>query len=140
MHELGGLLRTAEIPFSENTVSAAALAAIIRTLLDGGITGTTAKELLAIVFDGDSREVGTIIQEEKMGFQGLAREVYVEMAQGLIQKNADMVHQIQSKGKRGKIQWMVGQMMRQGKGKMEASKAEAILKELMGLNDSPFDK
>ena len=112
------------------------MAAIVRTLLEGGITGTTAKQLLAMIFEGDSRDVGTIIQEEKMEFQSLPREAYMEMAQVLIRENAEMVHQIQSKGKHGKVQWLVGQMMRQGKGKMEASKAEAILKEMLGVSTS----
>lgn len=140
LHELGGLLSTAEIPFSENHVSASAMAVIVGNLLEGRITGKTAKELLAMTFDGDSRDVDTIIQEENLGFQSLPREVYMEMAQGLLHKNAELVQQIQSKGKHGKIQWLVGQMMRQGKGRMEASKAEAILKEILGVGPSKVDR
>lgn len=120
-------------------MSSTAMASIVRNLLEGRITGTTAKELLAIIFEGDSRDVETIVQEENMGFQSLPREVYMEMAQGLIGENSEIVHQIQSKGKHGKIQWLVGQMMRQGKGKMEASKAEATLKEILGVGTNKVD-
>jgi aspartyl-tRNA(Asn)/glutamyl-tRNA(Gln) amidotransferase subunit B len=123
----------AEIPFSENNVSAMAMASIVRHLLERRITGTTAKELLAMTFDGDTRDVETIIQEENLGFQSLSREEYMNLAQGLIERNGEIVHQIQNKGKHGKIQWLIGQMMRQGKGRMEASKAEATLKEMLGL-------
>lgn len=113
------------------------MASIVRNLLEGRITGTTAKELLAMTFDGDTRDVETIIQEENLGFQSLSREEYIELAKGLIEENGDIVNQIQNKGKHGKIQWLIGQMMRQGKGRMEASKAEAILKEMLGLTSIP---
>lgn len=136
LHELGGLLSAAETPFSENHVSAKAMAAIVRFLLEGRITGTTAKAVLTMIFDGDSRDVDTIILEENLGFQSLPHKVYQEMAQKLIHENAELVQQIQSKGKHRKIQWLMGQMMRQGKGRMEASKAEAILKEMLGIGQS----
>ncbi len=133
LHELGGLLSAAEIPFSENSVSPMAMASIVRNLLEGRITGTTAKKLLAMIFEGDSRDVDSIITEDHMGFQSLSRDVYMKLAQELIEENGELVEQIQRKGKHGKIQWLVGQMMRQGKGQMEAVKAEAILKEILGI-------
>lgn len=127
-------MSAAEIPFSENSVSAIAMASVVRNLLEGRITGTTAKELLAMIFEGDSRDVNNIIAEDNMGFRSLSREVYMKLAEDLIQENGALVEQIQRKGKHGKIQWLVGQMMRQGKGQMEASKAEAILKEILGID------
>lgn len=114
-------------------MSAKAMAAIVKNLLEGRITGTVAKELLAMTFDGDSRDVETIIVKENLGFQSLPQEMYENMARKLIHENAELVQQIQKKGKHGKIQWFMGQMMSQAKGKMEASKAEAVLKEMLGI-------
>lgn len=133
LHELGGLLSASERPFSENEVSATSMASIIGNLIEGRITGRTAKQLLVTTFDGDSRDINTIIAEENLTLEALPREKYLELAQELIKENEKMVQQIKMKGHHKKINWFVGQMMRQGEGKIEASRAEAILKEILGL-------
>lgn len=61
------------------------------------------------------------------------REEYLTMARTLLAENCERVQLIQQKRQLGKLQWFVGQMMRQGKGKAEATKAEAVLKELLDL-------
>ena len=104
---------------------------ILSNLSENRITGTTAKRLLAIVFDGDRRDVNAIIHEENLALKHLSRDEYLAMAQSLIDGNNDKVKQIQQKRQMGKLKWFVGQMMRQGEGKVEAIKAEAILKELL---------
>lgn len=109
------------------------MASIIGNLIDGCITGRTAKQLLVTAFDGDSRDINTIISEENLALEALPREKYLELAQDLILENETMVQQIKVKGHHKKLNWFVGQMMRKGKGKIEASKAEAILKEILSL-------
>lgn len=106
---------------------------ILFNLSENRITGTTAKRLLAMAFNGDRRDINTIIHEENLALQHLSREEYLAMARSLIDENNDKVKQIQQKGQMGKLKWFVGQMMRQGEGKVEAIKAEAILKELLGV-------
>lgn len=133
LHELGGLLSASEQPFSENKVSAVAMASIMKNLGQGRITGSTAKQLLIMAFNGESRDIDTVIQDENMGLEVLSREVYLKLAQDLITENGKMVEQITVKGQHGKINWLMGQMMRKGKGKLEASKAESILREVLGL-------
>lgn len=133
LHELGGLLSASEQPFSENKVSAAAMASIMKNLTQGRITGSTAKQLLIMAFDGESRDIETVIEDENLWLEVLPREEYLTLAQGLIKDNEKMVQQITVKGQHGKINWLLGQMMRKGEGKLEASKAEAILREVLGL-------
>ena len=112
------------------------MAAIIRNLLESRINGTNAEKLLAMMFAGDLREVDTIIQEENLGFQSLTQEAYMLMAQKVIDENAEIVQHIQQKGKHGKMQWLIGQMMRQGKGRIDANRAGAVLKEILGFGQS----
>lgn len=133
LHELGGLLSASEQAFSENKVSAAAMASILKNLIQGRITGSTAKHLLIMAFDGEPRTIDTVIDDEKMWLEVLPREKYLTLAQDLIAENEKMIQQITIKGQHGKFNWLLGQMMRNGKGKLEASKAEAILREVLGL-------
>lgn len=134
LHEMGGLLSAAATPFSPKLVPPETMADILANLYDDRITGTTAKQLLAMVFNGDKRVINTIIKAENLELQHLSRDEYLAMAQTLIDKNAEKVQQIQQKRQMGKLMWFVGQMMRRGEGKVEANKAEATLKELLGLD------
>lgn len=109
------------------------MVSILQNLEEGKITGSTAKKLLAMVFDGDDRDVNTIIEQADLSLQRLSKEEYILMAQALLDKDPKKVEQIQKRKQLGKLQFFVGQMMRQGSGKVEAQKAEAVLKELLGL-------
>ena len=53
-------------------------------------------------------------------------EQYDEVAANLVASHPDVVNKICS-GQRGKLQWLVGQMVRMGGGKVEAKKAEEAL-------------
>lgn len=136
IHELGGLLSGSNSTFSSNQVPVPALASIISNLLQGRITGRTAKQLLSVVFDGDTRDVDAIISEENLRLETLSPEEYDVLAQKLLSENPDMVAKIQAKGQVGKLQFFVGQMMRMGRGKVEARKAEGVLRRLLKLKDS----
>jgi len=138
LHELGGLFTTSGKAWNESTVPTNQLALLLAHLLQKKITGRTAKQLLAIKFEGDEQDVAEIIDEEGLWLVPMQKEEYIALAQGLLDNNDDIVRQIKEKGRMGKLQWFVGQMMRQGEeGRVEAEKAEAALKELLGLtNDS----
>ena len=109
------------------------MVSILQNLDEGKITGSTAKRLLAMVFDGDKREVNTIIDQDNLSLQRLSREEYIMMAQALLDEDPKKVEQIQKGKQLGKLKFFVGQMMRQGSGRVEAQKAEAVLKELLDL-------
>ena len=86
-----------------------------------------------MVFGGESRDVNTVIKAENMELVRLSRKEYSALAQRLIDQHTEMVQQIKQKGHVGKVRWFVGQMMRQGEGKVEADRAEAVVRELLGL-------
>ncbi|KAL3453575.1 Glutamyl-tRNA amidotransferase subunit B, mitochondrial [Aspergillus insuetus] len=132
LHELGGLLTKADLPWDAELVSAQSLAAIIDNLQRKQITGATAKQVLGMLFDGDRRPVAQLLEEENLILRPLSREEYIALAEAAMELNPGMVEQIRTKNQLGKLGWFVGQMMRMGqKGRVEAQKAEAILKELI---------
>ena len=109
------------------------MVSILQNLGEGKITGSTAKSLLAMLFDGDKRDVNTIIEQDSLSLQRLSRDEYIMMAQALLDSDPKKVEQIQKGKQLGKVNFFVGQMMRQGSGRVEAQKAEAVLKELLDL-------
>jgi aspartyl-tRNA(Asn)/glutamyl-tRNA(Gln) amidotransferase subunit B len=132
LHELGGLLTKTEREWDAEIVPAESLAHLIDQLQRKRITGPTAKQVLATIFDGDRRSVSEILEEENLLLRPLSREEYVALAESVIALNPQMIEQIRSKNQLGKLGWFVGQMMRAGeKGRVEALKAEEILRELI---------
>jgi aspartyl-tRNA(Asn)/glutamyl-tRNA(Gln) amidotransferase subunit B len=132
LHELGGLLTKADQPWDDETVPARSLADLIDHLQRKLITGPTAKQVLAAVFDGDRRPVPQLLEEDNLLLRPLSREEYLALAESAIAQNPQMVEQIRSKNQLGKLGWFVGQMMRTGeKGRVEAPRAEEILRELI---------
>jgi len=133
LHELGGLLSTSGTAFSSCSVPAQVIADIIINLLEKSITGRTAKTLLSMVFDGDSRAIDAIIKEENIGLQVLSVMEYQALAGKVIADYPGIVEKIKEKGQRGKLQFIIGQMIRRGEGRVEAGKAEAVLCQILRL-------
>ena len=132
LHELGGLLSKAGLGWDAELVPARSLAELIDLHQRKRITGPTAKEVLAMVFDGDRRPVGQLVQEENLILRPMSREEYVALAQAAIAVKPEMVPQIRDKQQLGKLGFYVGQMMRMAeKGRVEAPKAGQILREII---------
>ena len=74
-----------------------------------------------------------IIKEDNLEFVKLPTEYYEEAAAELVAQHADVVEKIQ-RGQAGKLQWLVGQMIRMGKGKVDARRAEEALKQCIEKN------
>ncbi|KAL8999196.1 MAG: hypothetical protein Q9188_005939 [Gyalolechia gomerana] len=131
LHELGGLLSAQEAAFSANKVPARDLAYIVMMLEDEKISGRTAKQLFARKFNGDAQDVKSMIERENLMMEDLPEERYVSIAREIIVQNPVMVAQIKEKGQIGKLAFFIGQMMRRGRGKFVATKAEATLRRLL---------
>lgn len=132
LHELGGLLTKADRPWDPEIVPAQSLADLVDHLQRKLITGSTAKQVLAEVFEGDRRPIPRILEEDNLLLRPLSREEYLALAETAMAQNPQMVEQIRSKNQLGKLGWFVGQMMRTGeKGRVEALKAEEVLRELI---------
>ncbi|PGH35199.1 glutamyl-tRNA(Gln) amidotransferase subunit B, mitochondrial [[Emmonsia] crescens] len=132
LHELGGLLTKSSLPWDSGRVPAQSLAEIINLLSRNKITSSSAKSLLAMLFDGDKRSVAQVVADENLIFHSLSRGEYIALAEEVMRQNPKMVTEIREKGQMGKIGWFVGQIKRIGDtNRVEAQKAEEILRELI---------
>lgn len=132
LHELGSLLTTTEAVWAENRAHPVVLADILDHLLRNKITGSTAKQVLKMVFEGDKRSVAQIIREDGLTFHALSEDEYAALAKEVMASHPDVVQQIRDKGRTGKLMFLVGQMMRKGEeGRVEAKKAEEIVRRLV---------
>lgn len=132
LHELGALLTKEELEWTADLVPAQSLAELIDQLQRKHMTSVTAKVVLAMLFNGDRRPVRQLLEDESLLLLPLSREEYITLAESAISQNPQMVEQIREKKQLGKLGWFVGQMMRTGeKGRVEAQKADGILRELI---------
>ena len=83
-----------------------------------------------MVFEGDSRDVGQIIKQDNLEIQHLSEEEHISAAKRLIEANPEIADKVR-KGQKGKLQWFVGQLIRQGGNKVDAEKAVAVLRPLL---------
>lgn len=141
LHELGGLLATTDVPFSEDQIPPTTIAEILDAIWNGHVTSSTAKMLLVSVFKGDERPVSQIIQEEDMAFRPLSDVEYHRLVRAIVDQEPRMMEKAKKDwvmGKRGTFMWFVGQVMKQGGKSAEATKAKAVIQEILGLaGDNP---
>lgn len=130
LHELGSLLSKSESIWTPFLVPAESMARIITLQLENKITGTTAKRLLRIVFEGDSDSIDDIVTRENLWFHAMTDEEYQILIARVFEENSTIVEEIREKGKQGKIMFLVGQMMKIGdRNRVEAAKAELLIRE-----------
>ncbi|KAF1973391.1 hypothetical protein BU23DRAFT_554380 [Bimuria novae-zelandiae CBS 107.79] len=130
--ELGALFKNEE--WSPTKVTPDQLASVIAHVLRKQITGSTAKRLLSMKFEGDARSVEQIIADEDLFLSPLTRNEYLHLAQSLVDEKAAMAKDIVEKQQLGKLKWLVGQMMaRSAEGTVEPATAEAVLREILHL-------
>lgn len=132
VHELGSLLGKTDTTWSESKVSATHLSDLLCLLQRNKISNASAKDLLALVFNGDDQSVEDIARTRNMLVQEIDQAEYAAVAEALVQGNSDMVNAVKERGQKGKIMWFVGQMIREmsqkhGKGGVNAEKAKAAI-------------
>ncbi|EXJ59970.1 hypothetical protein A1O7_04118 [Cladophialophora yegresii CBS 114405] len=136
LHELGALLSSDGRHWDDNVVTSRTMADLIYRLKANEITGVSAKQILKLIYNGDKRSVPNIITQEDLRFFEMSSESYEGIAKDIIEKHPQHVRDIVEKGKIGKLQFLMGQMMRHPrKGDMRAPIAEQTLRRLI-LNDS----
>ncbi|KIW11407.1 aspartyl/glutamyl-tRNA(Asn/Gln) amidotransferase, B subunit [Exophiala spinifera] len=137
LHELGSLFSVDESPWSSRRVPTRSLAHIIHHLRKGEIKGPSAKLILKLLFKGDRRTVSTIIRDENLSFTRMSPEEYEVIATDVIERFPDTVKEIVQKGKVGKLQFLMGQMMRHPRrSEIEPPQAEKTLRQLI-LGEKP---
>lgn len=125
-----------DVPFSKSKVSVMAMASIVKNIVGNRITGKSAKKLLSMAFNGDSRDIDNIIKEENLVLEHLPREVYLSMAKEVISEQDKIVQRITKAHDHKKLKFLIGLLISRGSGKVAPQTAEAILKELLNIETS----
>jgi aspartyl-tRNA(Asn)/glutamyl-tRNA(Gln) amidotransferase subunit B len=141
LHEMGGLSHpdanegnplgiTEE---GKGLVRSGQLARLLTYLKQNRITGKTAKKVLAEMYDSAIRKIDTtpdmIIDKLGLWFTPLSEQEYDELARSVL--DMTVVKQILA-GKTGKINFLVGQMMRKdADGRVDAQQATAVLQKVI---------
>ena len=55
------------------------------------------------------------------------------LAEGITRENEEMARKAKEKGGEGNVSWFVGQMVRRGGGRVEASVAEGVVRGVLGV-------
>jgi len=121
-----------ETPWSSDIVPAGMMADIVYRLKQNEITGASAKQILKLVFHGDRRSISAIVKQEGMTYSEMSPDEYGAIAAEVLEKFPEQVKDIVEKGKTGKLQFLMGQMMRHPRrGDMRAPEAEKTLRQLI---------
>ena len=141
LHEMGGLVSDAseeDNPLrmtneGDCIIPHQNLAELINHLDNNRITGNSAKKILRLLFETGSakeqKEVKQIIDEEGLWFKPLSATEYDELARNIL--DMKVVEEILA-GKEGKINFLLGKMMRaDGEGRIDAKEATAVLRRII---------
>jgi aspartyl-tRNA(Asn)/glutamyl-tRNA(Gln) amidotransferase subunit B len=122
--------------WTEDIVPGQQMANLIHLLLSGQITSNSAKKILTLVFDGDSSPIRDIASRQNLLISEVNDQEYEQVINCLLEKHTDVVTAIKKNGQKGKIMWLVGQvMMDMGKagkgGSIRPDKARDILEKMI---------
>ena len=111
------------------------LVLVLQYLVKKQITGHSAKRLFLLALENPGRRVEELLKEEKLELKEIPRAEYLRIAQSLIDANQETAEKVRNghQGHQGKLMWFVGQMMKDGKGSIEAGKAKEVLEELLAV-------
>lgn len=129
--ELFGALNKADKEIGESPVSAAQLGSLIDLIKDGTISGKIAKDVFALIFDGE--ETGDPAEiVEKRGLKQVTDTGAIEkIVDDIIAANPKQVEQVKEKPKT--MGWFVGQVMKASQGKANPQAVNEILKKKLGV-------
>ncbi len=129
--ELFGALNKADKEILESPVSAAQLGALIDLIKDGTISGKIAKDVFALIFEGE--ETGDPAEiVDKRGLKQVTDTGAIEkIVDEIIAANPKQVEQVKEKPKT--MGWFVGQVMKASQGKANPQAVNEILKKKLGL-------
>jgi aspartyl-tRNA(Asn)/glutamyl-tRNA(Gln) amidotransferase subunit B len=130
--ELFGALNKAGKDIGDTPVSAAQLGELIGLITDGTISGKIAKDIFALMFDGE--ETGSPKEiVEKRGLKQVTDIGAIEKAiDDIIAANPNQVAQVKEKPKT--FGWFVGQVMKATGGKANPAAVNEILKRKLGVD------
>ncbi|MGE3275813.1 MAG: Asp-tRNA(Asn)/Glu-tRNA(Gln) amidotransferase subunit GatB [Vicinamibacterales bacterium] len=128
---MGELLRTIkerEIAIEQVPLTPDALAGLIRLVEAGTISSSVAKDVFAKMYD-TGRSAEAVVEAE--GLRQISDEgAILEVARRVVEANAAVVEEIRA-GKDKKLQFLVGQVMKETKGKASPPMANAAVRRLV---------
>ncbi len=129
--ELFGALNKADKEIEASPVSAEQLGSLIDLIKDGTISGKIAKDVFALMFDGEETgDPADIV--EKRGLKQVTDTGAIEkIVDEIIAANPKQVEQVKEKPKT--MGWFVGQVMRASGGKANPQAVNEILKKKLGV-------
>jgi aspartyl-tRNA(Asn)/glutamyl-tRNA(Gln) amidotransferase subunit B len=114
-------------PGSVDGVPAAALAGVIRLIGDGTITATIAKQVYALLEADPAADPAALVQQHGLASIGEVSELEA-MVDEVIAANPQFVEQFRA-GKEGVINALVGQVMKQTRGRADARQVQQLLRD-----------
>lgn len=127
--ELFGLLNKAGLGIATSPVSAVQFAELQALIIDGTISGRTAKEVFEIMFE-TGKAAGGIVEEK--GLRQVSDTGAIEASiDGILAANPDKVEEYRS-GKDKLFGFFVGQVMKQTGGKANPALVNDLLKQKLG--------
>ncbi|KAL8786303.1 MAG: hypothetical protein Q9195_008263 [Heterodermia aff. obscurata] len=135
IHEVGSVTASSDSAYATALERPVVLVHVLQYLVKKQITGQSAKKLFLLALENPGRHVDQIFKEENLELKEIPRAEYLRMAQSLIDANQETAEKVR-KGHQGKLMWFVGQMVRGGKGSIEAPRAKEVLEELLAVGSS----
>ena len=130
--ELFGALNKAGKDIQDSPASAAQLNALIGLIEDGTISGKIAKDVFALIFDGEEAGDPAEIVERRGLKQVTDTSAIEKIVDEIIVANPAQVEQVKEKPKT--FGWFVGQVMKATGGKANPAAVNDILKKKLGLD------
>lgn len=136
IHRLWGELNQAEKDFSPNIIPAASIGDILIFIENGNITQPSGVLILKHLISNDAiQPITEIIQQYDLGKTETdsddAKFAMTQVCNQVISQNSDVVQRIVSGKTPKSIKYLVGQVMRETQGKIDASEVERELKSIL---------
>ncbi len=129
LSELKALLNANQVSIERSPISAAALAGLLRLIENQTISGKIAKDVLPLMFE--SGKSADAIVKEKGWVQVTDTKLIEEIAAKVIEANPKSVQDFKA-GKKQALGFLVGQVMKESKGKANPQLANEILVKKLG--------
>ncbi|MCC7033910.1 MAG: Asp-tRNA(Asn)/Glu-tRNA(Gln) amidotransferase subunit GatB [Acidobacteria bacterium] len=129
---MGEVLRTMkerDVAVEDVPLAPAALAGLIRVVEQGTISSTVAKDVFAKMYES-GRSADDIVAAE--GLAQISDTAALEpLVRAVVEAHADVIEEIRA-GKDRKLQFLVGQVMKQSRGKADPKLVTELLKQVIG--------
>ncbi|KAG0093032.1 hypothetical protein BGZ92_007752 [Podila epicladia] len=131
IHEQIGRLHSRGLEFDSETVNVKQLGSLIDYVDNGGISAKVGKDVLRLMIEGDKREAGAIVEEKGWKQMDSMSELGT-LCETIMSQYPDKVKVIQ-KGNLGVLGFLVGQIMKESKGRANPVVINELLRSRMNI-------